>query len=532
MKSFKYIILLTVVALLSSCNDYLDKLPDDRAELDTVDKITMFNTSAYPQCSANLVLEMLSDNVTDYSRAYTSPVLCDELYRFKDVTDQGNDSPYFIWNYFNISVASANQSLADIKANGFEETCTAQIAEAKLCRAYSMFMLANVFCMAWNPDKADDYLGLPYPLEPVKDLNSTYERGTLRQLYAAIDKDIQEALPYIDDAIYQTPKYHFNRQAAYAFATRFYLYYMNYDKAIECANQVLGTGDCTSKLRNYSQYEELGRKDIANLYVDSSDPSNLLLTTPYSLAPYYLAAGGSSRFAHSYYVVAYETYWADMPWGSGSENNCIYYANKLYGSNQCVAFPKFDPFFEYTDRVAGIGYYHGVDPVFTTDETLLCRAEAYILKGEAFYDKAIEDINYWIVNHCKAEEGTITRPVMDVASINAFIEDLDYAPTHLESNSDRSIRKHINPQGFTVQAGTQENLIQFVLQMRRLETLMQGMRFIDIKRYGIEFEHPISGEDPVVFTAGDLRGAVQLPIDVITAGLQANPRADSTTAAN
>ena len=34
----------------------------------------------------------------------------------------------------------------------------------------------------------------------------------------------------------------------------------------------------------------------------------------------------------------------------------------------------------------------------------------------------------------------------------------------------------------------------------------------------------LENEDPLTFTAGDLRGAIQLPTDVIAAGLQANPR--------
>jgi hypothetical protein len=430
-------------------------------------------------------------------------------------------------------VASANQAIDAIKQFGFD--CPAQLAEAKLCRAYSMFMLAQVFCMAWNPDKADEYLGLPYPLTPQQNLNTEYQRGTLRQLYAAINNDIEEALPDISDQIYLTPKFHFNRQAAYAFATRFNLFYMNYDKAIEYANEVLGTGNPTSRLRDYSQYADLGRRDLANQYVQSSEPANLLITTPYSTAPYNLAYGGSSRFNHNTWICSFETYWADMPWGSGTKGNLSYFANKMYGSNVCVAYPKFDPFFEYTDRVAGIGYYHGVDPVFTSDETLLCRAEAYVLKGEATFDKAVEDINYWISTHCKDSvevmddknekvEEVIYRPVMTVETITAFINGVKFAPVQPRNNADRSFKKELHPQGFTVAEGEQESLIHFLLQMRRIETQNQGLRFLDIKRYGIEYTHNLYGEDGELFKAGDLRGAVQLPIDVINAGLEPNPR--------
>ena len=63
-----------------------------------------------------------------------------------------------------------------------------------------------------------------------------------------------------------------------------------------------------------------------------------------------------------------------------------------------------------------------------------------------------------------------------------------------------------------------------ILQLRRIETYMQGLRFQDIKRYGIEITHLLDGEDNIYFKAGDLRGALQLPAEVIEAGLEANPR--------
>ena len=66
-----------------------------------------------------------------------------------------------------------------------------------------------------------------------------------------------------------------------------------------------------------------------------------------------------------------------------------------------------------------------------------------------------------------------------------------------------------------------------ILHLRRLETMFQGLRFYDLKRYGIEYTHfidPADHIDPITFKAGDLRGAVQLPQAVINAGVEANPR--------
>ena len=515
---------------LSSCNDYLDKLPDERAELNTEEKITQLLVSAYPTCTNNLLVEVLSDNVDDNGRAYSSPAIVDQTYRFIDTTEEGNDSPYDIWGGYYRAVATVNEALQAVEAMGNPASLQGDVAEAKLIRAYSMFMLAQTFCMAWNPDKADEYLGLPYPLIPEQDLTAQYERGTLRQLYENINKDIEEALPHIADAAqkYTQPKYHFNVKAAYAFASRFNLYYMNYQKAIEYANMVLGS-DPTAVMRNYEPYRELGRTDFANLWIRSNDQANIMLLATYSIAPRYLTWATSSRFAHNYDITAYETFWVDMPWGDGSSANSIIYANHLYGTNQCVAFPTYEEQFEYTDKVAGIGYTHSVDPVFTGDISILERAEAYCLLGQL--DNAMKDINTWIGTHCKDkyEDGELLMAApqnLTVADIVAFVTNTDYAKRTPDGWRDRSFRKHMHPQGFTIDAegSDQECMLQFILHMKRIETVFHGFRMQDIKRYGIEYTHEVVGEDPLVFIRGDLRGAIQIPNTVIAAGLQGNPR--------
>lgn len=511
------------VLSLSSCNDYLDKLPDERAELNSDLKITQLLVSAYPTVNNVLITEVLSDNMDDNGRTYSAPAIMDQIYRLQDTNEEGNDTPYYIWGGYYESVAAVNEAIQGINNLGNPASLQGDLAEAKLIRAYSMFMLAQTFCMAWDPAKADDYLGLPYPLIPEQDINATYERGTLRQLYEAIDKDIEEALPHIAEAAadYSIPKYHFNVKAAYAFAARFNLYYMNYDKAIKYASEVLGS-DPTTVMRYYEPYRGLGFVDFANRWIRSEEQANLMILASYSIAPRYL--NSSYRFAHNYDITAYETYWVDMPWGSGSSNNTIIYANKLYGNNQCVRYPSYDEQFEYTDKVAGIGYPHAVDPVFTGDVTILERAEAYCLKGEL--ENAVKDINTWILTHCKESEGKTVRPVMTVKSITSYVKSVDYAKRTPDGNRDRSFRKHMHPQGFTidVEGSDQESMLQFILHMKRIETVLHGIRMQDLKRYGIEYTHPVVGEDPQIFIRGDLRGAIQIPNTVIAAGLPGNPR--------
>jgi len=513
--------LLVFSMAVTSCNDFLDKLPDDRATVNTREKVGKLVTSAYPTVSTILISEISSDNVSDNGKKYGTLPQVDEMYRFKAITTESNDCPRNIWNGYYDAVGTANEALQSINDMGNTADLQAYRGEALLCRAFSMFQMSTVFCMAYDPQKADQYLGLPYPLAP----GELKERGTLAELYRQINDDIEEALPLIDDAAYAIEKYHFNTKAAYAFAARFNLYYQKWDKVIEYATKALGNtpSDCLRKREPYST--AAGIDDYFNMYVQSSQACNFLMGPAYSIAARVLTGGGYLRYAHNMTVLSYDTYWAYSPWNPStatSGNTLLWSAHSLYGNNNFILEPKLEEVFEYTDKVNGIGYVHIVDPIFTGDETILCRAEAYIHKKE--YAKALADMNTWGESNLEPSYGSSTRKPFTEESVNAFMNNIKYAAVHPASEFERSIKKRLSPQGFTVETGTQENMIQLILYMRRVNNMFQGLRFMDLKRYGIEYEHYLENEEALTFTAGDLRGAIQLPADVIAAGLQANPR--------
>lgn len=517
MKRFSIMLLACAsLALTTSCNDYLDKLPDDRAEVNNLTKAANLLVSAYPAQSPDLLMEYSTDNVLDNGKLYYYRENQDKAYRWEEVTTTGNDDPRSVWNSGYAAVGTANEVLAAL--GKLEDTPEAKAirSEALLCRAFAIFRLSNMFCMAYDPTKANEYLGLPYPKEAGVTVN---ERGTLKELYDNINADIEEALPYVSDAHLKTPKYHFNFAAAYAFAARFNLFYHNYDKAIEYANKALGPNPV---LRDMVAVSTMGAVDYGNAYVRASEPANLMFVIAYSLAGRAPSSSSYSRFNYGRPVVTSELWWAVMPWGSGSTNNTLWESHKLYGNDQMIRYPRMAEFFEVTDKVNNTGYPHIIDVVFTTDETVLVRAEAYALKNNVA--GALADINTWVTAHCEAKRGTATRPVMTEESLNTFYNGLANVPAVIENAKDRGVKKPLHPQGFTVAEGTQTNLIHMILQMRRLETCNTGQRFMDIKRYGIEFSHNLDGEETLKFKAGDLRGAMQLPTDVVTAGLEANPR--------
>lgn len=503
-------------SILTSCSDFLNTMPDNRAEIDTKSKITSLLVSAYPSSTDVMMAEMSSDNVMDNGKRFTVELQeYEDAYLWNDITGTGNDSPNSFWNACYRAVAAANQALEAIEDMGNPAGLNAQRGEALMCRAYAHFALANLFCLPYNPETAESDLGLPYSESPETKVFPYYERGNMKDLYAKINADIEAGLPLINDDIYSVPKYHFNRKAAYAFATRFNLYYLNYDKAIEYANVVLGSVP-NKMMKNWNNIVMNTATDPtlrANMYISASESSNLLLLPVTSLwgrlvFPYYFGR----RYGHSTVICDNETGRADGLWGNYT--NLLPFKN-MWGFDEKLCVSKIAEYFEYTDKVNGVGYTRNVILAFSADETLLCRAEAYALKGTEFLDKATEDINVWLSSHTLGGKQVTTNEIVD------FYKAISYTPL---SNSKRTIKKRLNPRGFTVAEGSQMSMIQCILHLRRIETIHEGLRWQDIKRYGIEISHNRDGLASDELKVDDPRRALQLPQDVITAGLEANPR--------
>ena len=339
MKS-KKILYNTVVAVvsalaLSSCNDFLDTMPDNRTTMDTEDKIADLLTNAYPEGNTILVNELMSDNTDYYGNTNPNGTrFGDEVYFWKDVMESSNDGPEVFWLEQYQSIAAANEAIVDInkleKTNISSETRTkleGDRAEALLLRAYGHFKLVTEFSKMYNPATADKDLGIPVS-KKVETLTNKQDRGTVAEVYKAIDEDIQAALPIVTNN-YDVPKYHFNRKAALAFAARFYLYYQKWDKVISYANEVLGSNPA-AVLRDWKVMGKLARGfEAYNQHYISADLScNLLLTTKQSeagilLGPYLYY----KRYSHGRYLGNMEDINAQNVWGAGS-----YYVKPFTGA--------------------------------------------------------------------------------------------------------------------------------------------------------------------------------------------------------
>ena len=227
-KSIFYTFGLALAAIaFASCDDFLDKMPDSRAELDTEEKVVKMLVSAYPDNTYNMCAEFSSDNVDDYGSIKSYNQLQEELYNWQEVSSvETNENPNAVWGDAYTAIAAANQALAAIEELGGAKTAKLQAAkgEALICRAYAHWVLVNMFCMHYNTNHPDD-LGVPYMEHAETELNPKYSRGTVAGVYEKMIEDIETGIPLIDDAIYSAPKYHFNYKAACCFASRVFLFH-------------------------------------------------------------------------------------------------------------------------------------------------------------------------------------------------------------------------------------------------------------------------------------------------------------------
>ena len=514
----------SIIALgltLTSCDDWLDKLPDNRMELQTPSDVSNLLVSAYPSAHPAYLLEMYSDNTDDCVNPSWSEAsrFQAQAYKWEDITETGEDeSPQELWNRHYLAIASANAAIDLIEGKGSPAEYSEQLGEALLCRAYAMFQLSTVFCKAYNPATASTDLGLPYPTHPEKVVGTVYTRGTMEDLYGQIDKDLQRGLPLVSSN-YSKPKFHFNTDAAKAFAARFYLYKGDFAKAITYATEVLGA-DPTAKARDWDAYAALNMNQQIRpeAWVSADEKCNFLLQTVYSewgaiSGPYLYG----EKYAHSYRITYDEDIASKGPFGAANST----FKQRVW-SNTALAklFHRKVPYeFEYTDLQAGIGFPHAEQAVLTTEQLLLERAEAYALSGEL--QKAVDDYNTIMKIYQKYPKTFTLKQIVD------FYNGVDYY-----TPKKATVKKHFVKPVYTIDAegSDQEALLQAILHLRRIMEVGEGYRMQDVKRYGIVIYRRQTNTSFTIsavtdsLTVDDPRRAIQLPQDVITSGLEPNDR--------
>lgn len=567
----KYILQISSVfaaaLMLTACSDFLDKIPDERTELLTEDNIVDLLKGSYPATNYQYVCELSSDNMIDNNAPHlpsgpwdkqvenhynyaSSSRWTDEMFRFEpaeSATINDGESPGRIWSQWYSTIAAANAALEAIDNLAAKQGITdrkdydqlparlrATYAEALLLRSYTHFVLANIFSQAYkNEARSSQEICLPYVTETETQLIKNYERLNVAEFYKHVIEDMEEGLRYVSDSYYDTPKYHFNTLAAHAFAARVYLFHHDWEKVIEHANVVLGEiGDESTLQRmsmDYSIFADCASSDDYGKQWQHPDlNNNLMLLVTYStysriiFGYRYSVAGEAAQNAMHLYTIS-------ELWPNYYGNPIAFVSGMLFSNSQhdygfysC----KINEEFEMTDKIAQTGYPHQVIRVFTAMDLLLERAEANIMLGnltdaghdlKAYWNNSLNSFSdrdkksYSVEGSADLVGSPKVKLLTDDLLVKAFtngttdktkrnncFDDWDFITTNISSDI------VISPEAVP--------FMNCLNSFRRFEHNFEGIRFFDLKRWGMEWTHYF-GPDKEVYTltGDDVRRAVEAP---------------------
>ena len=572
-KIYSIFVLSLGMLVTTACDDFLDKIPDERTELTTESNIVDLLKGSYPATNYQYICELSSDNIIDNNAPHlpssptdkqvenhynyqTNSRWNDELFKFDQAisaTIYDGESPGRVWSYWFQSIGSVNAALEAIDNLAAKQGITsranygqlsprlrAAYGEALLLRAYNHFVLNNIFSQAYkNETQSALETALPYVTVPETQLVKNYERSNVAAVYKNIIADMEEGLKYVSDSYYDAPKYHFNTLAAHAFAARVYLYHHDWQKCIDHANEVIGVpGDSTTlkrMLMDYSIFENCASaSDYGKQWQSPDINNNLMLLITYSsysrviFGYRYSVAGEAARDAlHLYnsnelwpgYVLNPITIVSGMLFSSSQHD---------YGYFSC----KIEEEFELTDKIAQTGYVHQVIRAFTATDLLLERAEANIMLGnltdgskdlQNYWNYAIDSFSERDKKSFAVEGGT---DVVSAKTKHMTDASLQKAFTNIASSKSKK-NNCFDDWNFLTQNISSDIVVSSqavpymncINSFRRFEHNFEGLRFFDLKRWGIEWKHYYgNNKDSVELKGNDMRRAIEVPWEAMANG--------------
>lgn len=491
---------IALVFLLTGCNDFLDKNPDNRADLKSPQNVAAILGNAYSETLHTWFLEVMSDNVTDIgpSASVTKETLR-QAYYWEKVKDFYQDSPDGYWYSCYRAIAHANHALQAIEEMEEEGNYRASQlnplkGEALMCRAFNHFMLLNIFAEHYHPEKAASMQGIPYVTEPETRPLVEYTRLSVEEVYLLIEKDMTEGFPLISDETYSHPRWHFNKKAAATFMSRFYLFRGladDWDKVIKYANTALENNP-QDFLREWikssgSSFEAFGKE-----YSRSTNPANFMIRQ------YLSTAGRMSiyRYTMDLELLRKRVVDTEPHPTKASVRGKLAFSNKMTGNSITGAYGlvKFTEEFRRDGMNANYGQPHVIFPDFVAEEALFNLMEAEVMKEN--YGKVIDYLNLYY-----------SRRVIDYDPVTYEVTDQTVMSAYDSNRGFPRVKPHY------ALTEKQQTYLDCLVNIRATEFLNEGKRWFDIKRMHLKINHKVYGGTTLTLTEDDPRRVIPLPED-------------------
>ena len=430
------IILFIAVVLFASCDDYVDIQPKGNAIAENLEDVNALldyaNRLSGSYGNDNTMSLLINDNIelldediqsmeaTSWSRYKASIYKLDDRFYLSNEDDRGWNSPYSC-------ISTCNYILGITPDMSGDETAKNQyLAEAMVHRAHAYFRLVNFYGHHYGSQKAsEEESGVPIVLD-YADQSVSLKRASVNEVYEQILMDLKTAIPLLQEGRPFIDRV--NKSAAESFLARVYLHmgeYTGEESALSYANKALAYN---SSLIDYHALTGAPPKGADN-------PEFLLFKqlsyTSIGSWPNYKGIGRySANLVAAFDKPANDLRLTKLP-DNPSPGNYILGANSYRNYSEII----------------------GV----TVPEVMLIKAECLARSGD--YDAAEE-----VINALRAKRFDKT-PFIDNSDLaNPVFDEAAFIASYSED--------------FT----SEEEAIDFIVNERRLEFHVMGMRFFDMKR--------------------------------------------------
>lgn len=240
--AIRALLLLLVTVLMTSCNDFLDITPTGKVIAKTGEEYRALLTYEYKYFPSDRGLSTLRGDEMTLSGAYTSDL---DLDTYLDLWRWNDDAPavttaYFNWRTYYHAIYISNYIIAHQHeiASATQAEVSQLVGESYMMRAYSHFLLANLYAPPYTHVQPDTTRAIPLLTDT--DLNSVLRSSSLKDVYNLILSDIDEASKHLNVTTWeQGLNYRFTTVAAQCLRARVCLYMGDWQGALTAAQAVI-----------------------------------------------------------------------------------------------------------------------------------------------------------------------------------------------------------------------------------------------------------------------------------------------------
>ena len=411
-------------SLVASTTDDYDKLMNDPG-------FYIYSSSGGYQ-EPQLMGDEIAAEATFFASMGQNDVIRDRLFQWQDSIYPTTDITPSTLRTYNAQIYELNKIITEVMGSkgGSDNQKRSIRAEAQATRAFTIFNLANYYCKPYLASSAETDPGFPYTTETNISTNN-FSRGTLKQTYDFIIKDLTDALQYIPAK--QAFVTRMSKPAVEGLLGKVYLFMGRYNDALPLLKAALAdvAANGQTVLYNYNQTFGPGGSFLPiSSYTGPNSPGQ----NPTDLTE----AVVSKVFNCGSYM------------GNQTGNDGLVLtpqAQALYGSSDLRLLLYSNNNVNFTPNTAGRIRKYGV----AWSRFGLQLSELYLLSAE-----------------CKARTNDLAGAVADVETLrrNRMPAADAVVPAAIASN--------------------QTNLIKFIIDERIREFALEGYRWFDMRRLSVD----------------------------------------------